>query len=46
MLKSTYLKLITYYNHRGYQTKSYSNSNDDKDDRHDNIKSMITNITM
>jgi Cytochrome C and Quinol oxidase polypeptide I/GIY-YIG catalytic domain/NUMOD1 domain len=46
MLKSTYLKLITHYNYRRYQTKSYSNSNDNNEDKHDNIKDMITNITM
>jgi len=39
MLKPTYLKPISYYNSRRYQTKSYINSND-------NIKDMISNITM
>jgi len=46
MLKSTYLKLITHYNYRRYQTKSYSNLNNNNEDKHDNLKNMITNITM
>ncbi len=50
MLRPTYLKLISYNNHKTYQTKSYTNSNDDNEEviKHNgyNIKDKITNITM
>ena len=50
MFRPTYLKLITWYNHKTYQTKSYNKSNDHNEEiiKHNsyNIKDIITNITM
>lgn len=50
MFRPTYLKLISWYNHRTYQTKSYNKSNDHNEEiiEHNNynIKDIITNITM
>lgn len=50
MFRPTYLKLISWYNHRTYQTNSYNKSNDHNEEiiEHNsyNIKDIITNITM